>query len=114
MRTLNIATDLTSVTDGNSTAIDLNTKLVPFVPQNSAIAAFALDATADATITLEGADDSAFTTGVVSYVVINLDGAGGETKTIYREVTLTAQFIRLKSVEATTGLGVTSCDLLGN
>ena len=114
MRTLNIASNLTSVTDGNSTAIDLNTKLIPFAPGNSVVAAFSLDLTADATLTLEGADDAAFTAGVTLYTAVVLDGVGGENKTVYREVTITKQFIRLKSVEGTTGLGTTSCDLLQN
>ena len=114
MRTLNIAKDVATTADVQSTAVDLNTKKIPFVPGNSAVLALVLDGSDDQVLTLEGADDAAFTAGVTAYFVETIGAASAVTKTVFAEVVITKQFIRVKSVEGTTALGAFSADLLQN
>ena len=112
MRTLNLAASVATTADVESTAIDLNTQVIPFVPGNSAVLALSLEGSDDQTLSLEGADDAAFTAGVTEYFSLVL--AAAFTKTVYANVTPTKQFIRVKSVEGTTALGAFSADLLQN
>lgn len=114
MRTLNIAKDVATVADVQSTAVDLNTKLIPFVPGNSAVLALVLDGSDDQVLTLEGADDAAFTLNVTSYFVETIAAASAVSKTVFANVTPTKQFIRVKSVEGVTALGAFSADLIQN
>ena len=114
MRTLNIAKDVATTADVQSTAVDLNTKKIPFVPGNTVIVALALDGSDDQVLTVEGANESGFTTGVEAYFVVTIGAASPVNKTVYAEITVNKQFIRVKSVEGTTALGAFSADLLGN
>lgn len=114
MRILNIAEDVATLADVNSTAVDLNTKLVPFVPGNTVVAALGLDGSDDQVLTVEGADDAAFTLGVVTYFVVTIAAVSPSSKTVFKQVNLTAQFIRVKSVEGVTALGAFTLDLLQN
>ena len=114
MRTLNIAKDIATTADVQSTAVDLNTKKIPFVPGNTVVVALSLDGSDDQVLTVEGADDSAFTLNVEAYFVVTIGAASPVNKTAYSEITMNKQFIRVKSVEGTTALGAFSADLLQN
>lgn len=114
MRVLNIAKNVATVADVQSTAVDLNTKLVPFVPGNSMVVALGLDGSDDQVLTVEGADDAAFTLNVTAYFVETIGAAAAVTKTVYANIVATKQFIRVKSVEGVTALGAFSADLLQN
>lgn len=114
MRTLNIATGKVLATDGSSAAVDLAAQNAPFLPGYSAVIAISLNVAADGEVTVTGSDDAAFGSGVVEYASVDLTGAGPKSGVVFVEAALTKRYIRVTTVEGTTGAGTVDVNLLGN